>query len=318
MKKKQFIEILVTQAEMQVDHKETCTEEVGTVCGATTIEYELDQVPRRGWGLDECAILLDVPLDLGFSDIGGYSSVVLIRVSEMILARFDVSYPEYCDDESDGDGYLEVYEWPTKEEACQGMDDLLRECRQSVVRTYLGPLLRNSDQLFGSDGWAKGITDSIGDMGPVADRVGVLRTVMESAQEQLRRETNRCLTEEVPLLASVELEWTNEFNDEGGTFKSLNDVTVTLVSGESHSFNGDDDLSYGCDEQLDEFENEVMEDLGIQFDRDDAAHREAFSLWMEYRLGVANFMRFWEALWGWIESNWEVSSCTFRGREEAS
>ena len=318
MKKQQFINALETKGEMTLNLQEPWPGRPDDDRGVAVVTvYDVEQLPRRGWGIDECEVLLNEPLDLGLSDIGGYWATVVIKVSATVLARFDCRYPDYCDDEFDGDGNLSIYEWPDAELAVAGMEKILQSAQQETVNTYLSPLLSHADQLFGTDGWAKGITKAISNSVPAKERLAVLRTVAEVAQQQLRQEASRMLTEEAPLLAEIDLGYSNEYNDEGGTFRSLNDATVTLVTGETLYFNGGDELDYGCESQLDEFGYEVMDDLGIEFNWEMKGHKEAFYLWMEWQLGVADFIQFWNALWAWIESNnGELSSCVFRDEEE--
>lgn len=317
MNNEQFIKVLKTEAEMVVKHERTAIQEVNDIKGVSVSCYELDQLPRRGWGIGPCEVVLNVPLDLGLSDIGGYWATVVVKVSATILACFDCRYPDYCDDEADGDGYLTVYEWPNPVCAVAGMRDVVAECGQAAVRTYLSPLWAQRLALFVDGDWGQGITRAIGEMASTDERIAVLRTVAETANAQLRQCAKEQLLAVAPLLAEIDLEYTNEYNDEGGYFKSLNDVTVTLVSGETVYFNGSDELDYGCESQLEQFVNEIDDELDVVFDWEVAGHKEAFYLWMETQYGVADFMTFWQALWAWIESNGDLSSAAFRDVEKS-
>jgi len=309
----QFIEILKTEKEVAVeDWDGEIPESTG---GATVKEYELGYVPRHGLIPDSLEVLFDSNLDLCLTDNGAYRSDIVVRLSETAAAHFDIGYPEYCDDESDGDGMLVVYEWPV-EMAAEEMEALVNDQRTAVVRAYLDPLIHSRDQLFGTGDWPAAFLKAVVSAVPAADRIGFLRSFAEEANEQVRAQARRRLGDEAPCLASLELEYDSAYDDEGGYHRFISTIRLTLLSGETMTFDGSWD--YGCDSYLDDFAFEVEADLGIEFDIDREEHREAFFLWMENRLAVEEFEAFWSLLWVWIESSPGVFSAIFRDVEEQS
>ena len=117
-----------------------------------------------------------------------------------------------------------------------------------------------------------------------------------------------------PLLASMELEYKPEYDDQGGTYMSLSTITLTTLSGESWVFGSYDDPFEAAEHTgtREAFADRVVVETGIAFDADDEAHQAAFSLWMGSEFGAHDWPALWGAIWSWAESDRSVQSVTFR------
>ena len=233
------------------------------------------------------------------------------------MAVFDVSWPEYCDDEWDGDGVMTLYEWP-EDQAEVGIQALVASARRSVVATFIRPVVADQrDQLLGAGNWAQPLVGALADAVEKENRIGFLRSLAEDARYQMGDEVKAQLMDIAPQLASVVIERGSDFDDQGGYYRYISSIGVTRVDGETEFFSGSEDVEYGCERQLDDFAVEVGDDLGIEVDWDQQPHRSAFDWWMAAKLGIEDFQEFWSLLWGLIESDPDLQSVTFRDLEKA-
>ena len=290
MNAKQFIEHLKTKQEvnfLEVIRQERA--EVGGVEHTGYSSYKIEYMPRRGWVPEHVKEIVNLFVHASDGDIGTYRQDVVLKVSETEVAWLHLRYPECPRRRGGGVGTIDIYSWAAVE-AQRGIEAVVAEVRKSVAMSYLYPVIEQREALFGGGNWVDGLVEALAGAMPDETKPGALWSLADAAIGMASVSARHVITEMAQALASMELEYVSEYDDQGCAFMSLSTITLSNVAGESWFFGSYDDPFEAGEHTgaVEQFANEVEDELDITFDPDDDQHQGAFGLWMAFQFGASD------------------------------